>query len=72
MGSIPSRAQWVKNLALPQLWLSSQLSLDLIPGLEAPHVSGQPKKEKEKKRDAIINTEKRKIYDKANTTPEIE
>ena len=37
-GSIPSPAQWVKDLALPQLWLRSQLYLRyLIPGPRTPH-----------------------------------
>ena len=33
-GSIPALYSGLKDLALPQLWLSSQLSSDLIPGLE--------------------------------------
>ena len=43
-GSIPGPAQWVKDLALPQLQLSSQLSSDLIPG------RGAVKKKKKKKK----------------------
>ena len=35
-----------KDLALPQLQLDHNCGLDLIPGLETPHASGQPKKKK--------------------------
>ena len=42
MGSIPSPAQWVEDLALPQLQLGSWLWLesDTWPG--APYATGQP------------------------------
>ena len=44
-GSIPCWAQWVKDLALPQLQIRSQAS-DLIPGLGTPYATGWSKKKK--------------------------
>ena len=44
-GSIPSLAQWVKDLALPQLPLCRlQVQLDLIPGLTS-YATGGPKQD---------------------------
>ena len=46
-GLIPFPAQWVKNPALPQLSLRSQLWLGSdIPGLGTPHAMREPKKKK--------------------------
>ena len=47
MGSIPSPAQWVKDPALLQLKLHSQLNSDLIPGPGAPYAAGRSKKKVE-------------------------
>ena len=47
-GSIPSLAQLVKDPALPQLQLSSQLSSDLIPVPVAPYAAGRQKKKKKR------------------------
>ena len=58
---IPSLAQWVKEPALPELWLRSQLGLDLIPGSETPYSTGQPKNEKKKKEKGKKRKEKQKI-----------
>ena len=44
MGSIPGLAQWVKDLALPQLWCSSQLQLGSDPWLGNSRNCGVPKK----------------------------
>ena len=48
MGSMPSRAQWVKDPALQQLRLRSQLSLGsgLILGQGTPYAMGWATKEK--------------------------
>lgn len=51
---IPSLAQWVKEPALPELWLRSQLGLDLIPGSETPYAVGLPKKKKREKESGIL------------------
>ena len=45
-GLILGLAQWVKDWVLSQLWLRLQCGLDLIPGLETPHVMGRPEKKK--------------------------
>lgn len=48
-GLIPGWAQWVKDPAFLQLWLRSQLPLDLIPGPGTPYAVGQPEGKKKKK-----------------------
>ena len=42
-GSIPGPAQWVEDVALPQLWLRLQLQLRSDPWPGTPYVMGQPK-----------------------------
>ena len=39
---IPGQAQWVKDLALPQMHLGRDCTSDVIPGLGAPCAVGQP------------------------------
>ena len=39
-------AQWVKDLALPQLWYRLQLHMGSLPGQELPHAMGVTKKKK--------------------------
>ena len=48
MGSIPSLAQWVKDLRLPQLQPRSQLWLRSDPWPGAPYSMGQPQMKKQK------------------------
>ena len=58
MGSIPSLAQWVEDLALPQPWRACSCSWDLILGQGTPYVTGQPKKvETKKKRHTLLRVE---------------
>ena len=63
-GSIPDPAQWVKDLALPQLWLRLRLWLksDLIPGPRAPYAEGQQKTKNQKpnKQKNLSKTGKRR------------
>ena len=48
-GSIPHLAQWVNDLALPQLSLGHKCCADLISGLGSPYAAGQQKKKKRKR-----------------------
>ena len=50
-GSIPGPAQWIKDLALPQLWHRSQLWVGPDPwGPGTPYAAGWLKKGEEKKK----------------------
>ena len=44
--SVPSLVQWVEDLALLQLQLTSQRGLDLIPDPGTPYAVGWPKNKK--------------------------
>ena len=46
-GSIPSLAQWVKDLALPQLQHRLQLWFRSDPGPATPYATGWPEKKKD-------------------------
>ena len=52
VGSIPGPAQWIKDLALPQLWCRSQLWLGSDPWLQKSICHRVAKKEKQKKNKA--------------------
>ena len=54
IGSIPGLTQWVKDLALLQLWCGSQLWLGFCPGLEFPYAAGAAKKRKTKSAAGIF------------------
>ena len=43
-------AQWVKDLALPQPWLSHASGSDLISGSGTPCAAGQPKMRKKERK----------------------
>ena len=58
---IQSLAQWVKDLALWQLWHRSQLWLSLIPGPGTPYATRQPEKKKKKKKEAEFGQHYKKI-----------
>ena len=49
-GSNPGLAQWVKGSGLPQLWVSRNCALDLIPGQRTPLDERRQTKKKRKKR----------------------
>lgn len=49
-GSTPGPVQWVKALALLQLWCGSQLWPDLIPGAGTPNAEAWQKRKKKEKR----------------------
>ena len=60
MGFIPSPVQWVKDLALLQLWHRSQLQFGFDPGAwELPYTTGASKK---KKKEEEEEEEERKKY----------
>ena len=52
-GSIPGPAQWVKDLALPQLKHKSQLWVHMIPGPGTLYAAQQPKKKRKKKKEIL-------------------
>ena len=51
--SIPGQAQWVKDLALPQMHLGRDCTSDVIPGLGAPCAVGQPDIWEKKKKKSL-------------------
>ena len=55
-GSIPSPAQQVKDLVLPQLWLRSRLQLgsDPWPSSSIGHRAAKNEKEKKKKKESNV------------------
>ena len=67
IGLIPGLVQWVKDIALPQLWFCLQLQLSFNPWPENYMLQVLLKKKKEKKNHSHINICRKIIWQ--NLTP---